>query len=95
MDQFIASERLFGLPYWFAETRLYAHVASETQRPYQDSDRTDIKILGAAIPYCDLVVTDRYMANAARQRGLDTAFGTAIVSATPDGLREAAEILRS
>jgi len=39
------------------------------------------------------VVTDKYMAEAAVRRGLDAAFNTTILPATPDGLRRAAEFL--
>jgi hypothetical protein len=61
-------------------------------RQYQDSDKNDIRILSAAIPYCDLVVTDKYMAEAATQRGLGTAFNT-ILPTTPDGIRKATAYL--
>lgn len=93
MDAFIASERLSTVPYLFANTRLYAHVLAEKTRPYKNNDKNDVRILSGVIPYSDLVITDRYMADAATRRGLNVAFHTKILAATPDGLDEAAEFL--
>jgi hypothetical protein len=93
MDELIASERLFSVPYLFMSTRLYAHVLSESTRKYKNNDLIDIRILSSVIPYCDLVITDRYMADAATRRGLDAAFHTKVLPATPDGINEAAEYL--
>lgn len=93
MDAFITSERLSTVPYLFVNTRLYAHVLAERARPYKDNDKNDIRFLSGVIPYSDLVITDRYMADAATRRGLDVAFHTKILAATPSGLDEAAEFL--
>lgn len=93
VDEFIQSDAFFDIPVLYASRELYAHVLSERTRAYRDSDPNDIDILAASIPYCDLVVTDKYMAEAANQLGLGTAFNTTIVAATPDGLRHAAEFL--
>lgn len=93
MDEFIASERLFSVPYLFVNTRLYAHVLSEGTRKYKNNDLIDMRILSSVIPYCDLVITDRYMANAATRRGLDAAFHTKLLPATPEGINEAVEYL--
>jgi hypothetical protein len=93
LDELIASERLFSVPYLFMNTRLYAHVLSESTRRYKNNDLSDMRILSSIIPYCDLVITDRYMADAATRRGLDAAFHTKVLAATPDGINEAAEYL--
>jgi hypothetical protein len=93
MDELIDSERLFSVPYLFMNTRLYAHVLSESTRKYKNNDLIDMKILSSVIPYCDLVITDRYMTDAATRRGLDAAFHTKVLPATPDGINEAAEYL--
>jgi hypothetical protein len=93
MDELIASERLFSVPYLFMNTRLYAHVLSESTRRYKNNDLIDMRILSSVIPYCDLVITDSYMARAATSRGLDAAFHTKVLPATPEGIDEAAEYL--
>jgi hypothetical protein len=59
----------------------------------QGQHTNDIDILSAAIPYSDIVITDRYMAEAASRCGLDAAFNTTILPTTAEGLTKAAEIL--
>ena len=93
MDQLIASNALFCVPYLFVYSRLYAHVLSETKRPYKAGDRNDIGILASVIPYCDLVITDSYMAAAVKSRQLDRPFSTKVLAATNAGLEEAARYI--
>lgn len=93
VDEFIQSDAFFDVPVLYATRELYARVLSERTRVYRDSDPNDIDILAASIPYSDLVVTDKYMAEVAVQCGLDEAFDTTILPATPEGLRDAAEFL--
>lgn len=93
VNEFIRSDELFDLPVLYVSRFLYAHVLSERTRAFKDSDPNDIDILSAAIPYSDIVITDRYMAEAAVRRGLDGAFNTVILPATAEGLHKAADIL--
>jgi hypothetical protein len=50
------------VPYLFKNTRLHAHVLSESTRRYKNNDLIGMRILSSVIPYCDLVITHRYMA---------------------------------
>lgn len=95
MDEFTASDDLFGLPAVHTRVQLYAEVLAEKNRKFKDSDPNDIDILTLAVPYCDLVVTAAYMAQAAKRRGLDRAFGTAVVPGTNEGIASAASTLKS
>ncbi len=64
VDDFIQSDAFFNIPVLYASRELYARVLSERTRAFKDSDPNDIDILASSIPYCDLVITDRYMAEA-------------------------------
>jgi hypothetical protein len=43
----------------------------QPQRKVQSNDMNDLMSLCLAIPYCDVVVTERQWANAASQRGIE------------------------
>lgn len=48
-------------------------------RPIRPNDLYDLSALNIAIPYCDIVVTEREWTNIAKQRGLDTKNETTII----------------
>jgi len=52
--------------------------ASETTRRAKESDLWDMA-LSIAIPYCDIVVTERSWCGIAKDAGLDELYGTSIV----------------
>lgn len=95
VDRFIASDSLFQVPILYTQIHLYADVLSERTRVFRDSDPNDLDILSVAIPYCDLVVTDKYMAGIVKKRGLDKALGCTVLPASPKGISEAAAYLLS
>lgn len=91
---FIRSDAYGELPSNDVLTRIGARVLSDRKRPLRDSDGADMRILALAIPYCDLVVTDRYMANLANGLHLGEKYSTRIVPSTTAGLVGAADWLR-
>jgi hypothetical protein len=62
----------------------------DRSRPTAQHDRTDLLGLLVAIPYCDVVVTERQWSHLASAAGLPTRFGTTVIS-TFTGLIEALE----
>jgi hypothetical protein len=74
---------------------MYALVASERNRGIRENDWVDMKALGFAIPYCDLVLTDKFMAEKARQGKLPKKYRTLVLPATKAGLIEATAWLDS
>lgn len=54
------------------------------QQPWKPNDLNDIGALSLAVPYCDVVVTERHWRGVLRAAHLDDAFGTVIL----DDLRE-------
>ena len=86
---FVSSDAYGELPSNDVLTRIGARVLSDRGRPLQDGDGADMRILALAIPYCDLVVTDTYMASVANGLRLGEKYSTRIIPATTEGLREA------
>ncbi|MEU7778892.1 hypothetical protein [Micromonospora parva] len=60
------------------------------QWAWQQHDRTDLAALASAVPYSDVVVTERQWAHVFRSTGLDKRFGTRVLSR----LSDLAELLR-
>jgi hypothetical protein len=60
-----------------AELRRHRHVAS--QKRLDSHDIHDLIALPTAIVHCDVVVTERQYAAAARALGLDKRFGTVVL----------------
>ncbi|MFC9332070.1 hypothetical protein [Kitasatospora sp. NPDC057015] len=50
------------------------------RRPWKSNDIFDINTLSVAVPYADIVVADRYYADALRTTGLDDRLGTTVLS---------------
>ena len=86
---FISSDAYAELPCNEVLTRIGARILGDHGRQLRDSDGADMRILALAIPYCDLVITDRYVASVANGLRLGEKHSTAIVPSTTVGLREA------
>lgn len=54
------------------------------QWPWQQHDRTDIAALASAVPYTDIVVTERQWAHVFRSAGLDKRFSTRVLNRLTD-----------
>jgi hypothetical protein len=61
-----------------SELERHRHVAS--QKPWERQDLNDIGALSVAIPYCDIVVTERFWTDAAERSELPEKFGTVVTS---------------
>lgn len=91
---FISSDAHGELPINDVLTRVGARILGDKDRALKESDGADMRILSLAVPYCDLVVTDRYMASVANGLGLGEKYTTRIVPSTTQGLHEATAWLR-
>ena len=56
----------------------------QPQRKIQSNDMNDLMSLCLAIPYCDVVVTERQWANGANQRGIDKEYKTLVLGSVTD-----------
>lgn len=95
VTRFLQSDAYAELPSNAVLTSIGARVLSDSRRPLSDSDGADMRILALAVPYCDLVVTDNYMANIANGLHLGEKYATHIVPSSTNGLIEAARWLSS
>jgi hypothetical protein len=93
VDRFIASDTFVNLPPHDVMIKLGSRILPNRARALKDSDSCDMTILALAIPYCDLVITDNYMASLSHELHLDATYGTKILSSKTDGLIEAASWL--
>lgn len=57
------------------------HYLQDLNHRWTINDIRDIRALSIAVPYCDVVITDRQVAHAIRSQGLDTAFNTTVTHA--------------
>ena len=90
VSSFIASAEYGALPTNDVLTRTCARMLSERARKLRDSDFSDMRILSLAIPYCDLVITDKYMSNLSNELRLSVKYGTRVLPTSTEGLVEAA-----
>jgi hypothetical protein len=69
-----------GLPstYTWATLRLWKH--RDLTHPWEQHDWTDMTALSVALPYCDIVITERRWAHLARASGLAARYGTDVSS---------------
>ena len=95
VSSFIASPEYGALPTNDVLTRIGARVLSEGARRLRDSDFSDMRILSLAIPYCDLVITDKYMSNVANGLRLGVKYATHVLPASTEGLFDAAAWVRA
>lgn len=64
---FVASPAFATLPYVTVQASLLAAVLGEPRRPFKDSDIVDTHYYAAALPRCDLLMVDSYMAERIKQ----------------------------
>lgn len=93
VDTFLADDGLARLPLHDIQQQMFAQVLSDHRRTLRDSDAVDIEILSLALPYCDLVITDTFMATLVKSLKLDNAYGALVLPATDQGLLQAAQWL--
>ena len=93
VDTFLAEDGLARLPLHDIQGQMLAQVLSDQGRTLRDSDAVDIEILSMALPYCDLVVTDTFMASLVKGLKLDRAYGALVLPAGNEGLEQAARWL--
>jgi len=53
-------------------------------RKIESNDATDIAFLNVAIPYCDVLVLEKYFHNLARNSKLDKKYNTRIIKSLSD-----------
>jgi hypothetical protein len=76
---------LMALPSRKVVTMMQFHYLKDVHRDWTINDLRDIAALSTAIPYCDVVVTDKKACDTAVNRArLDKEFGTAIFSSLAD-----------
>lgn len=86
----IASEAFVALPTIHTRCELSARVKSDQTRTPKQSDVVDLSALCLAIPLCDLVLTDSFMAEKAKQRKFPKIFGSLVLPGHANGLEVAA-----
>jgi len=91
--QFLRSDDFSNIPLVRVWTTLYAHLLNDRGRKLRNSDGCDLQILAMVLPYCDLVMTDSYMANAVKNRDLDRLFRVEVMGSGPSDFRHAAAYL--
>jgi hypothetical protein len=69
-----------GMPSMLMTLEMRLFVQSQPQRIWSPNDLVDLAALSIAIPYCDIVVTEKQWAHLAKTRHLDTRFGTHVIS---------------
>ena len=72
------------VPLLYAHRELRRLRQSASPKPWESNDMADLNGLGAAIVYCDVVVTERSWAAFARRAGLCERFGTTVISRLSD-----------
>ena len=81
---------LHGLPSRWVASELRRMRLRNPQQPWTRSDSNDILALSIAVPYCDVVVTERQWATHINQLGLAEQYGTTV----RHDLTELADIIR-
>lgn len=69
-----------GVPSLDVDCELILYRDRQRQRRIQGNDARDISHLAVAIPYCDVVVTERFWTRAAEETGLASKYGTTVSS---------------
>jgi hypothetical protein len=69
-----------SMPSANTEVELVTQRDLQVSRPAAKNDMLDISALSVAIPYCDVVVTEKFWADLATRRGLGKKYGTAILA---------------
>lgn len=69
---------LEGIPSLNTRCKLMFEVLKNQGRPIQLHDSRDVEFLSTAIPYCDVVITERTWKHAAKVHKLDTKYSTVV-----------------
>lgn len=77
-------EFMIEMPTLYASFRMTFQIQQDTSRKIQLNDVYDEASLAIAIPYCDIVVADKFWASIAKQCRLDKTFHTAVLSSVKD-----------
>lgn len=70
---------LNDLPVIRVQSTLRAKNHANATRTWSENDLRDFEQLSIAVPYCDIVVTERHSAEILRVKGIDAEFGTEIL----------------
>lgn len=80
----LGGERLLkfwqSVPCLDVEMELSVQRNLQRDRPAEPNDYIDISFLSVAIPYCDVVVTEKFWVDLARRRALDSKYETHIIN---------------
>ena len=74
----VRSPAFSTLPYVTVQASLLAAVLSEPKRPFEDSDIVDTHYYAAALPRCDFLMVDSYMAERIKQLKLAELYGAQV-----------------
>jgi len=80
-----------GIPSIDVEAQLLVDIFRHWDRAVDPNDLTDISFLSIAIPYCDIVVTERFWTHLATRTGLDRKYDTVVIA----GVEQLASYLAS
>jgi hypothetical protein len=69
---------LEGPPSFYVGTKLTYHLLIDKERPIQKHDNRDINFLSTAIPYCDVVITERTWKHSSKINKLNSKYSTII-----------------
>jgi hypothetical protein len=70
---------LNDLPSIATTMALRRQLFANASRPWTVNDIRDIDLMSRAVPYCDVVVTERHTCAVVRKYGLDGRFGTTML----------------
>jgi hypothetical protein len=73
-------EIIEGLPTISVQLAIRSQVLKNASRAWSINDLRDSDHLGVAIPYCDVVVSDKASVNAVKSRGLEITLNTRVLS---------------
>jgi hypothetical protein len=71
------------VPPWDVEVELATQHQQQWDRAEEENDIRDISHLCMAVPYCDVVVTERYWVDKLRRKKMDEKYGTRLISDIP------------
>ena len=81
------TEFMESVPAVAIQTALTAQMVKNASREWSDNDIYDIDALAAAVPYCDVVLTERFACDVLNRTGLAKRFRTSVIRA-PERLEE-------
>lgn len=73
------TEFVEDLPTLVVQAAVRRQSMKDAGRPWKPSDVRDLEHLSVAVPYCDIVVTDKRATDALRRAGIDKRFGTSVL----------------